>query len=127
MKYPHVPFERYADDVIVHCRTRSEAQAVSAAIATRLRECGLELHPEKTKIVYCKDDDRRRVHIQTRNLIFLVTRFSPRRSKNRMGKFFINFSPAVSNQAATAIRDTIRRWSLPSSAVIRPSTICLGC
>ena len=55
-----MPFERYADDAIVHGRTEAEAQEVREAIAARLRECGLELHPEKTKIVYGKDDDRRR-------------------------------------------------------------------
>jgi RNA-directed DNA polymerase len=57
--YPHLPFERYADDAIVHCRTEAEAQEVRVAIAARMQECRLELHPEKTKIVYCKDDDRR--------------------------------------------------------------------
>jgi RNA-directed DNA polymerase len=56
---PHLPFERYADDAIVHCRTEAEAQEVRGAIAARMQECRLELHPEKTKIVYCKDDDRR--------------------------------------------------------------------
>ena len=59
-KYPQLPFERYADDAIVHCRTETEAQEVRAAIAARMEECRLELHPVKTKIVYCKDDDRRR-------------------------------------------------------------------
>ena len=59
-RYPQLPFERFADDAIVHCRTELEAQEVRAAIAARLQECGLELHLEKTKVVYCKDDDRRR-------------------------------------------------------------------
>ena len=59
VNYPRVPFERYADDVIVHCRTERHAQEVKAAIAKRLQTCGLELHPEKTKIVYCKDDFRK--------------------------------------------------------------------
>jgi RNA-directed DNA polymerase len=58
-QYPHLPFERYADDAIVHCRTEREAEEVRQAIAKRLHECRLELHPEKTKIVYCKDEDRR--------------------------------------------------------------------
>ena len=61
-QYPQMPFERYADDAIVHCRTEREAQEVRAAIAARLKEWGLELHPEKTKVVYCKDDDRRRTY-----------------------------------------------------------------
>jgi RNA-directed DNA polymerase len=58
-KYPGVRFERYADDAIVHCRSEEEAQSVLEAIRGRLAECGLELHPEKTRIVYCKDGDRR--------------------------------------------------------------------
>ena len=57
--YPHLPFERYADDALVHCRTETEAQEVRRAIAERMQACRLELHPEKTKIVSCKDDDRR--------------------------------------------------------------------
>jgi RNA-directed DNA polymerase len=60
--YPQVPFERYADDVIAHCRTEKEAQEMRAAIAARLQSCGLELHPEKTKIVYCKDDLRKKTY-----------------------------------------------------------------
>ena len=59
-KYPHVQFERYADDAIVHCRTESEAQELRTAIAARMEQCRLELHPQKTKIVYCKEDERRR-------------------------------------------------------------------
>ena len=112
VKYPRVPFERYADDVIAHCKTEKEAQEVRAAIAARLRECGLELHPEKTKIVYCKDDDRRRRY-PNEKFDFLGYAFQARRSKNRKGKHFINFSPAVSKKAATAIRAEIRSWNLP--------------
>jgi RNA-directed DNA polymerase len=73
-RYPQLPFEGFADDAIVHCRTEVEAQEVRAAIAARLLECGLELHPEKTKVVYCKDDDRRRTY-RTRSSIFWGTRF----------------------------------------------------
>jgi RNA-directed DNA polymerase len=112
-KYPHLPFERYADDVIVHCRTEKQAQEVRAAIALRMQECRLELHPTKTKIVYCKDDDRRRTYAQEK-FNFLGYTFRPRRSKNsKNGKFFINFSPAIAEKASKAIRDEIRRWKLP--------------
>ena len=110
-QYPQMPFERYADDAIVHCRTEAEAQEVRAAIAARLKECGLELHPEKTKVVYCKDDDRRRTY-PNEKFDFLGYTFRPRRSKNRKGKFFINFSPAVSDKAVKAIRVEIRSWNL---------------
>ena len=109
--YPHLPFERYADDGIVHCRTEKEAQEVRAAIAARLQECRLELHPEKTKIVYCKDDDRRG-NYPNEKFDFLGYTFRSRRSKNRYGKFFINFSPAVSDKAGKAIRAEIRSWKL---------------
>ena len=110
-KYRHNPFERFADDAIVHCRTETEAQEIRAAIAARLKECGLELHPEKTKIVYCKDEDRRRTY-PNEKFDFLGYTFRPRRSKNRKGKFFINFSPAVSDKAVRAIRAEIRSWNL---------------
>ena len=110
-QYPQMPFERFADDAIVHCRTEAEAQEVRAAIAARLQECGLELHPEKTKVVYCKDDDRRRTY-PNEKFDFLGYTFRPRRSKNRKGKFFINFSPAVSDKAVKAIRAEIRSWNL---------------
>jgi RNA-directed DNA polymerase len=110
-RYPQVPFERYADDVIAHCRAEAEAQEVRAAIAVRLQECGLELHPEKTKIVYCKDGNRRRTY-PNEKFDFLGYTFRPRRSKNRQGKFFISFSPAVSDKAVKAIREEIRSWNL---------------
>jgi RNA-directed DNA polymerase len=100
-----------ADDAIVHCRTEAEAQEVRAAIAARFEECGLELHPEKTQIVYCKDGDRRRTY-PNEKFDFLGYTFRPRRSKNRKGKFFINFSPAVSDKAVKAIRAEIRSWNL---------------
>lgn len=109
--YPHLPFERYADDAIVHCRTEREARQVRAAIAARLQECRLELHPEKTKVVYCKDDDRRG-NYPNEKFDFLGYTFRPRRSKNRHGKYFINFTPAVSDKAGKAIRAEIRSWKL---------------
>ena len=109
--YPQLRFERYADDVIVHCRTEKQAQEVRAAIARRMQECRLELHPEKTKIVYCKDDDRRGTYAQEK-FDFLGYTFRPRSSKSRKGKYFINFSPAISQKANKAIRRAIRKWKL---------------
>ncbi|MBA3005920.1 MAG: group II intron reverse transcriptase/maturase, partial [Desulfocapsa sp.] len=72
----------------------------------------LELHPEKTKIVYCKDDDRPDGYAQT-SFDFLGYTFRPRRSKNHWGKYFINFTPAISNKAAKTIRQTSRGWNWP--------------
>jgi RNA-directed DNA polymerase len=110
--YPHIPFERSADDGLCHCRTLEEAEDLKVALERRFAECRLELHPEKTKIVYCKDDDRRLEYPCT-SFDFLGYTFRPRRSKNRWGNYFINFSPAISNRAAKAIRHEIRRWKLP--------------
>ena len=95
----------------MHCRTEAEAQQIRAAIAARLKECGLELHPEKTKVVYCRDDDRRRRY-PNEKFDFLGYTFRPRSSKSRQGKYFINFSPAVSGKAVKSIREEIRSWKL---------------
>lgn len=109
--YPGNPFERYADDGVVHCKTLAEAEALKAAIANRMHECKLELHPEKTKIVYCKDEDRRSTY-PNEKFDFLGFTFRPRRSKNRWGKHFINFSPAVGEKAAKSIRSTMSGWRI---------------
>ena len=109
--YPQNPFARYADDVVVHCQTESEVGALRKAIAGRLAQCKLELHPEKTKEVYCKDDGRRG-HYPNEKFDFLGFTFRPRRSKNCWGKFFIGFSPAVSDKAAKTMRRTMRSWRL---------------
>lgn len=109
--YPGNPFERYADDVVVHCKTGPEAEVLKAAIASRLQECKLELHPEKTKIVYCKDEDRSSTYSDEK-FDFLGFTFRPRRSKNRWGKYFINFSPAVGEKSAKSIRSTMSSWRI---------------
>jgi hypothetical protein len=112
--FPHVRFERYADDAVVHCVSEAQARYVLAAIRKRLAECGLELHPVKTKLVYCKDDDRREDHEHI-SFDFLGYTFRPRRARNRHGKFFVSFLPAVSNKAAKAVRQTIRKWRIAST------------
>jgi len=107
--FPDVPFERYADDAVCHCRTKTQAKKLKAALKKRMREVKLELHPEKTKIVYCKDGDRQGDYDHTQ-FDFLGYTFRPRRSKDRWGKLFINFSPAISNKAAVAFRRMSRQW-----------------
>lgn len=112
--YPGVQFERYADDAIVHCRSERQAVEVLDAIRGRFEQCGLELHPVKTRIVYCKDDDRPGEHEHI-TFDFLGYTFGPRRAKNRWGKYFVNFLPAISNAAAKAIYATIRQWRMAST------------
>jgi len=109
--HPDIPFERYADDAICHCRTQQQAQELKEELTRRFAACKLELHPQKTKIVYCKDDDRRGSYSQE-SFDFLGYTFRARRSKNRWGKYFVNFSPGVSNAAGKAMRQTIRGWRL---------------
>jgi RNA-directed DNA polymerase len=112
--FPHVQFERYADDAIVHCRSERQARAVLEAIRDRFRQCGLELHATKTRIVYCKDDDRPRKSDSVK-FDFLGYSFQPRRAKNRWGKYFVSFLPAMSAKAAKAVRATIRDWRMAST------------
>ena len=109
--HPDVPFERYADDIVAHCRTETQAQKVLSHIKRRLAQCRLEVHPEKTRIVYCKDDDRPGQY-PMEQFTFLGYTFRSRRAKNRWGRYFISFIPAVSNAAATRMRQTMRRWHL---------------
>jgi len=107
--HPDVPFERFADDILCHCGSEQQAQELKEALEKRFADCGLELHPSKTRIVYCKDDDRRG-HYPNEKFDFLGFTFRARRSKNRWGKFFVNFSPGVSNVATKAIRRRMRSW-----------------
>src|SRR4051812_8908627 len=109
--HPGIPFERYADDAICHCSSEEQAAALRVALENRFAECGLTLHPEKTKIVYCKDDDRRGDY-PNQKFDFLGYTFRPRLARRRAGKIGVSFSPAVSNKALKAIRQTVRRWSL---------------
>ncbi|WP_394333087.1 group II intron reverse transcriptase/maturase [Arenibacter nanhaiticus] len=110
-KQGHIVFERYADDAICHCRTKAEAERLQAAIVERMAECKLALNERKTKIVYCKDD-LRRGSWENVQFDFLGFTFRARRSKNRWGKHFINFSPAMSNRARKKISEEIRSWKL---------------
>ena len=109
-EFPGCPFERYADDCVAHCDTEDQARTLRAAIATRLRAVGLELHPGKTKVVYCKDG-RRRGNAEHTSFDFLGYTFRARRANGRRG-LFVGFMPAMSQKARTAVGRTIRAWHL---------------
>ncbi|UQZ86463.1 Group II intron-encoded protein LtrA [Paenibacillus konkukensis] len=111
IEHPQNTWARYADDAVIHCQTKEEAEQLLKKLKERFAQCKLELHPEKTRIVYCKDDDRNGDHLEIKFDLLGYT-FRPRRSKNRHGKFFINFTPAVSNKACKAMRQTIRGWRM---------------
>jgi RNA-directed DNA polymerase len=110
-EFPGCPFERYADDAVVHCRSETEARLVLAALTERMAQVGLELHPDKTRIVYCKDADRRG-SAEHERFDFLGYSFRPRLSKSKHGKHFVNFLPAASDDARKAISREIRSWHI---------------
>jgi RNA-directed DNA polymerase len=110
-EFSGILFERYCDDVVVHCGSEGQARWVRDAIAARLAQVGLELHPDKTRIVYCKDDDRRGDHEVT-SFTFLGYTFRPRLAKNKYGKHFVSFLPAVSRDAVVAMGRGIRSWHI---------------
>lgn len=109
--FPNVPFERYADDAVIHCVSLAQAKYVLEGVRRRLKGKGLELHPEKTKIVYCKDDARPGDHDHTA-FDFLSYTFRGRSVKARDGKLFVGFNPAMSDKAKKAAREAIREWKL---------------
>jgi RNA-directed DNA polymerase len=111
-EFPGCPFERYADDGVVHCTTRREAEHVLDKIAARMEEVGLRLNPDKTKIVYCKDSNRRGEHEQI-SFTFLGFAFRPREAINgKTGRGFTSFLPAVSPEALNAKSDRLREMRI---------------
>ena len=110
---PSIWFERYVDDIVVHCKSEQQAQYVLRLISDRLARCRLAVNPAKTHIVYCKDG-RRTGSYETERFDFLGYTFRPRRvTKLTEGALpFVGFCPAVSDAARKAISRTIRRWRL---------------
>ena len=123
--YPYIDFERYADDIIVHCVSEKQAKFIKRTIEARLKEYWLEVHPEKTKIVYCKDDNREEDHSDI-SFDFLGYTFKPRIAMNRKGKSFINFSPAVSQKSLKSMGDKIRGWGLCKRSDISLEEMAVG-
>ena len=111
-EYPNVPFERYVDDAVVHCVSEDQAQALRRAIGARLAQVGLRLHPTKTRIVYCRDGNRRRDYEHTK-FTFLGFTFRARKARNhKTGVNFTGFLPAVSPQALKRMGRQLRDWRL---------------
>jgi RNA-directed DNA polymerase len=115
INHPNNPFARYADDAVIHCKTEEEAKKLLESLNKRMNICKLELHPTKTKVIYCKDADRKEEH-ENISFDFLGYTFRPRRSMNRWGKYFVNFTPAISNKSKKSIRQKVRGWKLQLKA-----------
>ena len=110
-EFPTVEFERYADDAVVHCATQRQAHQVLDALVVRMEEVGLRLHPDKTKIVYCKDG-RRMLEAEQVSFTFLGYTFMARGARGKDGRLFTRFLPAVSQDAVTAMGRRVRRWRI---------------
>ena len=111
-KHPRISFERYADDIIVHCQTQKEAEEILMQITQRMEQCKLELHPMKTKIVYCKDHKRKEQHKQVQ-FDFLGFSFQPRPTKDmKCGEIYNNFDLAISAPSQREITEEITRMKI---------------
>lgn len=110
-EFPDCPFERYADDAVVHCKSEDRARQVLAALEQRMEQAGLRLHPDKTKIVYCKDANRRRPYDGPVSFDFLGFTFRARSVSGKRGRF-TGFGPAISGSAMAKISQEVRDWKL---------------
>ena len=110
-EFPSIPWARYADDGIAHCVSLKQAKYLKRRLQEQFSAYGLELNLEKTRIVYCKDDNRKGNHENT-SFDFLGYTFRPRLAKNKYGKFFVSFLPAMGEKAKKAIRKEVRSWKL---------------
>jgi RNA-directed DNA polymerase len=111
-EFPDCPFERYADDAVVHCRTEQRARQVLAALDERMGQVGLRLHPEKTRIAYCRDGQRRRRYDGPVSFVFLGFTFRARSMQNKHGTRFTGFGPAISDAALARLSQEVRSWRL---------------
>jgi RNA-directed DNA polymerase len=116
-EFPNTPFERYADDMIIHTQTEEEAKSLLQAISLRLQNCNLNLNQDKTRIVYCKQDRRSDdyPHIQ---FDFLGYTFRPRCAKNKQGIMFLSFLPAISHKAIQHIQEKVRSWKVRTKTLL---------
>lgn len=111
--YPDCKFERYADDAIIHCKSGVIAKEVRMQLASRMQTCGLELHPQKTQIVYCKDSNRKGAKTKQIKFDFLGYTFMPRMAKNSIrGVWFTNWLPAVSKSAMKRMSEEMSSWKV---------------
>ncbi|CAI3237667.1 MAG: group II intron reverse transcriptase/maturase [Clostridium sp.] len=109
--YPMAPFARYADDAVIHCKSEKEAKEIKEALTLRMQQCKLELHPQKTRIVYCKDEDRTQEYPLT-EFDFLGYTYKAVYIKCRDGRMRNNFIASASVKACKSLRDKIKELNL---------------
>jgi group II intron reverse transcriptase/maturase len=112
--HPDIPFERYADDAICHCRSEKQAKELRESIRDRFVDCGLTLHPEKTKVVYCKDEDRRGDHYRKDGHWYLgasPSKKSVQRLKQKVGAILVPGNQAPWPEVRDQLNSLLRGWS----------------
>ena len=113
--YPHIPFERYADDTICHCVSKAQAEHLKEVLTRRFEQCRLKLNVEKTKIVQCPTSTRKKVVGSEASFDFLGYTFRCRKSWNRkQGKCFTSFLPAISKKSVKKLHEKMKEWKLHS-------------
>lgn len=112
--HPALPFERYADDILIHCNSPEQANYVLRQITARFSQCKLQVHPAKTKIIYCADSNRSKIKHPEIQFRFLGYTFMSRECKSKEGKKFYGFTPAISKEAVKKINDTVKGMKLSS-------------
>ena len=126
-EFPAVEFERYADDAVVHCTTQRQAREVLAALEQRMAEAGLQLHPDKTRIVYCKDRKRCQRYDGPASFTFLGYTFRARKAPTRDGtSMFAAFLPAVSKDALNRMSEELRSWRIHTRTTTELGDIASG-
>ena len=121
--HPTIRFERYADDIVVHCGSQPQLEVIKREIERRLERCRLKLNPEKTRVVYCKGTGRTE-DWPCQSFTFLGYLFRPRSARTRYGEFFVSFSPAISPKVSRTLRQRIRReWNLTSRTHLDLNTL----
>ena len=110
IEFPYCAFERYMDDCIIHVDSQNKGMIIMKALEERLRECGLQLHPTKTKLVYCRDSNRKKKGDYNVSFDFLGYAFKPRLAQNsQRGEWFTNWLPAVSTKSKRSMSDKLGR------------------
>lgn len=122
-EFPDCPFERYADDAVVHCRSQDRARQVLAALQQRMGQVGVRLHPGKTRIVYCKDGRRRAPKDGPVSFDFLGFTFRARSMQTRHGNRFTGFGPAISDKAMAKLSAEVRSWRLHRHTALAPAEL----
>ncbi len=123
--HPEVKFERYADDIIIHCQNFKQAMRTLEAVKARFKQCKLQIKEGKSNIVYCKRNQKKhppfKVHYVTFD--FLGFTFKPRMVKGYFGNFHLGFTPSISRRNQKRINQILFKLKLHRMVHLRLSDL----